>query len=43
MEEILEALKNENIKIKHFEIPTTYTENDEYSELYSSLKKELGM
>ncbi|MPM40311.1 hypothetical protein SDC9_86951 [bioreactor metagenome] len=43
MEEILEVLENENIKIKHFEIPTTYTEEDEYSELYSLLKKELGI
>ncbi|WP_291570153.1 CD3072 family TudS-related putative desulfidase [Clostridium sp. UBA4548] len=43
MEEILEALEKENIKINYFEIPTTYTEGEDYNELYSSLRKELGV
>lgn len=43
MEEIFEALENEDIKINFFEIPTTYTEEEEHSGLYDKLKKDLEL
>lgn len=43
MEEIFKALEVEKIEVKYFEIPTTYTEDADYSEIYSKLIMDLEL
>jgi predicted secreted protein len=43
MEEIFSILDKEGIKVDYFEIPTDYTENDDFSDLYEKLIVDLKL
>ncbi len=43
MEEIFEMLESEGLNIKYFEIPTDYTEDDDFTILSNKLKSYLGL